>query len=121
MRAGAFPTGCPASGRQIAAWAGALQNIRSRATTIHPSANGGERHPMDMNVGLLAHYNVATSKLDETFRFYQAVLVFENGPRPAFNFPGACLYSAGHPVLHLNDISGTDRQQRPDSGVIDHI
>ena len=33
----------------------------------------------------------------------------------------ACLYSAGHPVLHLNDISGTDRRQRPDSGVIDHI
>jgi hypothetical protein len=24
-------------------------------------------------------------------------------------------------VLHLNDISGTDRQQRSDSGVMDHI
>jgi hypothetical protein len=24
-------------------------------------------------------------------------------------------------VLHLNDISESDRQQRPDSGVIDHI
>jgi hypothetical protein len=24
-------------------------------------------------------------------------------------------------VLHLNDISQTDKQQRPDSGVIDHI
>src|SRR4029077_11962789 len=28
---------------------------------------------------------------------------------------------AGHAVLHLNDISQTDRQQRPDSGVIDHV
>ena len=26
-----------------------------------------------------------------------------------------------HPVLHLNDISQTDAQQRADSGVIDHI
>jgi hypothetical protein len=24
-------------------------------------------------------------------------------------------------VLHLNDISQTDKQQRPDSGVIDHV
>jgi len=38
-----------------------------------------------------------------------------------FDFPGAWLYSAGHPVLHLNDISQTDKQQRPDSGVIDHV
>ena len=49
------------------------------------------------------------------------VLGFVNGPRPPFDFPGAWLYSAGHPVLHLNDISQTDKQQRPDSGVIDHV
>jgi hypothetical protein len=34
---------------------------------------------------------------------------------------GAWLYSAGHPVLHLNDISQTDKRQPPDSGVIDHV
>src|SRR6266436_5826528 len=28
--------------------------------------------------------------------------------------------SEGQPVLHLNDISPTDKPQRPDSGVIDH-
>ena len=44
-----------------------------------------------------------------------------HGPRPPFDFPGAWLYSEGHPVLHLNDISPTDKPQRPDSGVIDHI
>jgi hypothetical protein len=49
------------------------------------------------------------------------VLGFVNGPRPPFNFPGAWLYSAGHPVLHLNDISQTDKEQRADSGVIDHV
>jgi len=49
------------------------------------------------------------------------VLGFVNGPRPPFDFPGAWLYSDGHPVLHLNDISPTDTPQRPDSGVIDHV
>ena len=76
---------------------------------------------MDIDVGLLDHYNVSTRKLGETVRFYEDVLGFQNGPRPPFNFPGAWLYSAGHPVLHLNDISQTDREQRSDSGVIDHV
>jgi catechol 2,3-dioxygenase-like lactoylglutathione lyase family enzyme len=76
---------------------------------------------MAMSVGVLDHYNVSTRKLKETVQFYEDVLGFVNGPRPPFNFPGAWLYSAGHPVLHINDISATDRQQRPDSGVIDHV
>ena len=67
------------------------------------------------------HYNVSTRKLKETVQFYETVLGFVNGPRPPFGFPGAWLYSAGHPVLHLNDISHTDKQQRPDLGVIDHV
>ena len=76
---------------------------------------------MTMSVGVLDHYNVSTRKLGETIQFYEDVLGFKNGPRPPFNFPGAWLYSGDQPVLHLNDISGTDRQQRDDSGVIDHV
>ena len=76
---------------------------------------------MATSVGVLDHYNVSTRKLKETVQFYEDVLGFVNGPRPPFNFPGAWLYSAGQPVLHLNDISGTDKQQRADSGVIDHV
>ena len=76
---------------------------------------------MQMSIGMLDHYNVSTRKLQETVQFYQDVLGFVSGPRPPFNFPGAWLYSAGHPVLHLNDISQTDTQQRDDSGVIDHV
>jgi catechol 2,3-dioxygenase-like lactoylglutathione lyase family enzyme len=76
---------------------------------------------MNMSVGVLDHYNVSTRKLDETVRFYEDVLGFTNGARPPFNFPGAWLYSGSHPVLHLNDISHSDKQQRPDSGVIDHV
>ena len=80
-----------------------------------------EKPPMKMSVGVLDHYNVSTRKLDETVRFYEDVLGFVNGPRPPFDFPGAWLYSAGHAVLHLNDIAQTDKQQRPDLGVIDHV
>jgi hypothetical protein len=69
---------------------------------------------MEMSVGLLDHYNVSTRRLKETVQFCEGVLGFVNGPGPQFNFPGAWLYSAGHAVLHLNDISETDRQQRPD-------
>ena len=69
---------------------------------------------MKMSVGVLDHYNVSTRKPDETVRFYEDILGFMNGPRPPFDFPGAWLYSAGHAVLHLNDISETDKQQRPD-------
>ena len=68
---------------------------------------------MEISVGLLDHYNVSTRKLKETVQFYEDVLGFVNGPRPEFDFPGAWLYSAGHPVLHLNDISETDKQQPP--------
>ena len=76
---------------------------------------------MKMSVGVLDHYNVSTRKLNDTVRFYEDILGFMNGPRPPFDFPGAWLYSAGHAVLHLNDISETDKQQRPDSVVIDHV
>jgi len=67
---------------------------------------------MTMSVGLLDHYNVSTRILKETVQFYENVLGFTNGARPPFTFPGAWLYSDGRPVLHLNDISHTDRQQR---------
>jgi catechol 2,3-dioxygenase-like lactoylglutathione lyase family enzyme len=80
-----------------------------------------EELPMSMNVGMLDHYNVSTRNLGDTVRFYEEILGFVNGPRPPFDFPGAWLYSDGHPVLHLNDISPTDKPQRPDSGVIDHV
>ncbi|MGH6890897.1 MAG: hypothetical protein ACREEP_01430, partial [Dongiaceae bacterium] len=57
----------------------------------------------------------------DTIRFYEDVLGFVNGPRPPFDFPGAWLYSEGHPVLHVNDISPTDTPQLHDSGVIDDV
>ena len=57
---------------------------------------------MKMSVGVLDHYTVSTRKLNETVQFYEDVLGFMNGPRPPFNFLGAWLYSAGHPVLRIS-------------------
>ena len=69
----------------------------------------------------LDHWNVFCKDLKKTVAFYEKYVGLRDGDRPPFNFPGAWLYSEGHPVLHINDISGTDREQRPDSGVIDHV
>src|SRR4026207_2033360 len=85
------------------------------------SRRSQRRGDMSMSVGVLDHYNVSTRKLRDTVRCCEQNLGLVNGPRPPFNFPGAWLYSEGRPVLHLNDISQTDRQQREDSGGIDHV
>jgi catechol 2,3-dioxygenase-like lactoylglutathione lyase family enzyme len=74
-----------------------------------------------MSVGLLDHFNIRTRKLAETVRFYEDVLDLTNGDRPNFPFPGAWMYSEGKPVVHLVDISKTDEQQKPDSGVVHHV
>ena len=69
----------------------------------------------------LDHYTLRTRNPKETVRFYTEYLGLKEGWRPPFNFPGVWLYSGSHPVLHINDIAQTDREQRPDSGVIDHV
>jgi catechol 2,3-dioxygenase-like lactoylglutathione lyase family enzyme len=74
-----------------------------------------------MSVGLLDHFNIRTRKLGETVRFYEDVLGLQKGDRPDFAFPGAWMYSEGKPVVHLVDISPTDEQQKPDSGVVHHV
>src|ERR1700760_793523 len=74
-----------------------------------------------MSVGLLDHFNIRTRKLADTVRFYEEVLEFKNGDRPNFAFPGAWMYSEGKAVVHIVDISKTDEQQKPDSGVVHHV
>ena len=73
------------------------------------------------SVGVLDHFNIRTRNLGATVRFYEDVLGLEKGPRPNFAFPGAWMYSEGRAVVHLVDISPTDEQQKPDSGVVHHV
>src|SRR3954453_13163517 len=76
---------------------------------------------MSVSIGVLNHFNSRPRKLAETVPFYEDVLGLEKGARPNFAFPGAWMYSEGRPVLLLGDISPTDEQQKPDSGVVHHV
>jgi catechol 2,3-dioxygenase-like lactoylglutathione lyase family enzyme len=76
---------------------------------------------MSFSVGVLDHFNIRTRRLADTVRFYEDILGLEKGARPDFAFPGAWMYSEGKPVVHLVDISQTDEQQKPDSGVVHHV
>ncbi len=74
-----------------------------------------------MSIGTLDHFNIRTSKLADTVRFYEDILGLKSGDRPNFTFPGAWMYSEGKAVVHLVDISQTSEQQKPDSGVVHHV
>src|ERR1700683_1223375 len=76
---------------------------------------------MSVSVGVLDHSTTRTRKLADTVQFYEDVLGLEKGARPNFAFPGAWMYSEGKPVVHLVDISPTQEQQKPDSGVVHHV
>ncbi len=63
------------------------------------------------------HFTVLTTNASETVAFYQDLLGFAPGPRPAFSFPGAWLYNDGKAVLHV-----VEKASIPDGdGVLDHI
>jgi catechol 2,3-dioxygenase-like lactoylglutathione lyase family enzyme len=49
----------------------------------------------------LDHVTLRSTDLARTLRFYQQLLGMEPGDRPSFCVPGAWLYVAGHPVLHV--------------------
>ena len=63
------------------------------------------------------HFTILTTNASETVAFYHDILGFTPGPRPAFSFPGAWLYSDGRAVLHV-----VEKAVIPEGGgVLDHI
>lgn len=54
--------------------------------------------------------------------FYRDLLGLEEGPRPAFDFPGHWLYAGGRPVLHLVAREGVAPPAGPSPGAsFEHI
>ena len=49
----------------------------------------------------LDHVNIRTANLAGLVRFYEEALGLEAGERPPLGFPGAWMYAAGQPVIHL--------------------
>ena len=78
-------------------------------------------------IEILDHFFVYSSKLSLTKTFYCEVLGLEDGPRPAFDFPGYWFYLSGKPVIHVgtHEFPGgfdrTDHDREDDTGTIDHV
>ncbi len=58
-----------------------------------------------MPLRTLDHVNVRTNRLETMVAWYEDVLGMVTGPRPDFGFPGAWLYCAGNPIVHLVGVS----------------
>ena len=70
-----------------------------------------------MPIARMDHFTILTTNAEKTVAFYNDILGFTSGPRPAFSFPGAWLYNDGKAVLHV-----VQRSSIPDGGgVLDHI
>ncbi len=54
-----------------------------------------------MQLGTLDHVNVRTNKLDAMITWYRDILGMRSGDRPNFPFPGAWMYVADKPYVHL--------------------
>ena len=64
------------------------------------------------------HFTVLTDDVPTTVAFYRELLGLTEGPRPPFDFPGAWLYAADTPILHVIGGRSPDELR---AGVIDHM
>ncbi len=71
-----------------------------------------------MAVESLDHFTINTADLEASVRFYEDILGFASGERPAFTFPGAWLYCGEKPVVHL---IGGSSSVATGTGSVDHI
>jgi catechol 2,3-dioxygenase-like lactoylglutathione lyase family enzyme len=71
-----------------------------------------------MSIQAMNHFTVLARDVDATKAFYIGLLGLTDGPRPAFDFPGAWLYLGDCAVLHI--VAGRPVPDPP-AGVIDHI
>ena len=66
----------------------------------------------------LHHVNIRARDLEATVAFYVDAVGLTEGARPPFGFPGAWLYDASRPAVHLTLLG-----QEPDSArpALDHV
>ena len=95
--------------------AGGGDESGARRRPARASARTREERPMP--IARMDHFTILTTNAEKTVAFYNDILGFTPGPRPAFSFPGAWLYNDGKAVLHV-----VQRPSIPEGGgVLDHI
>jgi catechol 2,3-dioxygenase-like lactoylglutathione lyase family enzyme len=70
-----------------------------------------------MQIQRMDHFTIVTDRLEETLAFY-AMLGLHAGPRPDFGVPGAWLYAAEQPILHVIEVT---HMPEPRRGALDHM
>jgi catechol 2,3-dioxygenase-like lactoylglutathione lyase family enzyme len=70
-----------------------------------------------MPIQRMDHFTIVTDRLDETLAFY-AMLGLRAGARPNFGVPGAWLYAAEQPILHVIEVTNMPEPRR---GALDHM
>ncbi|MES2832930.1 MAG: VOC family protein [Pseudomonadota bacterium] len=75
---------------------------------------------------VLNHYTIRTIDVDRCRNFYETVLGLINGPRPAFDFPGAWMYRAdpsdpNNAVVHIIGVLHDPDERLLGSAAVDHI
>jgi catechol 2,3-dioxygenase-like lactoylglutathione lyase family enzyme len=70
-----------------------------------------------MQIRRMDHFTIVTDRLDETLAFY-AMLGLHAGARPNFSVPGAWLYAAEQPILHVIEVTNMPEPRR---GALDHM
>jgi catechol 2,3-dioxygenase-like lactoylglutathione lyase family enzyme len=73
--------------------------------------------PAEGPITEMNHFTVLADDLDRTRAFYE-LLGLREGERPPLGFPGAWLYAAGRPVLHVIARQPLPAERR---GVLDHM
>ncbi|MCH7544592.1 MAG: VOC family protein [Proteobacteria bacterium] len=71
-----------------------------------------------MALSALDHFTIVTADLDASVAFYTGILGLADGPRPAFDGPGAWLYCGDRPAVHL---VGGGGGKDTGTGAIDHV
>jgi len=78
-----------------------------------------------MTINSLDHFNIRTSKPEQTVEFYSEILGLENAPerRPASMTPGTWILVNGYPAIHVNfvDEDQSNENMSFPTGSLDHV
>lgn len=70
-----------------------------------------------MQIQRMDHFTIVTDRLEQTLTFY-VMLGLNSGVRSDFGVPGAWLYAADRPILHVIEVTDMPEPRR---GALNHL